>query len=92
MKDTGYAEIHFINNDHEVEVEIIPSFKTLIRMRDEAVILFKERVTNHVLKQSRLCNLDRVVNVKWSIQLGYHQGFIDCPVSRKLTSSASKTN
>ena len=84
MEHNGRGEIHYIDDDGIAKVEIIPMFRTLIRDREESVVHFKERITDHVLLHGQAHRRSEIVEVKWTAPLGYHQGYIDVPYRSEL--------
>jgi hypothetical protein len=87
QSEVGHGEIYYIDADGVNQVEVIPEFTMFERNRDEDVVDFKARITQHVKNhgvKSRGC---QVIDIKWVGPLGYHQGYLE-PPAKYLASRA----
>ena len=76
MQENCKGEVHFIGNAGEVRIEFVDPFQFPKRKADEALVDFKERVTD-IVKRSCFDSIGReIVIVKWIGPLGYHHGYV----------------
>lgn len=84
MSENCKGEVHYVDGEGANRVDHVFNFQFPDRARDESVDDFKARVTDAVLRSSRISAGREITAVKWSGPLGYHQGHLDIPVAQKI--------
>lgn len=84
MSESCKGEVHYVDGLGVDRVDHVFNFQFPVRSREESVEDFKRRVTQIVLRASRISVGREIVSVKWAGPLGYHQGYLDIPVVHKI--------